>query len=266
LGRPIGFIAPLDHGPTSFFKTLQSQGTSSPLNNLGSSSPRASRRWRVRAAPRRNRSCAITWVRPCWSPTAMGSACGALRSAPTASSARSSWACPFRWPGQYEDAETGLYYNRFRYYDSESGQYASQDPIRLEGGLSPHAYPEDPVRSYDPLGLKSCTDVARSGRKGAFYEAVRTDTGDLLITSGPLSFKHAQARARGMMRTGDQTRGIYSRRRRDARDLAAKAGRGRPEHHAAHILRESGSKSGRFAHFHPAGEHGGHVWYGEAFR
>ena len=26
-------------------------------------------------------------------------------------------ACPFRYPGQYEDMETGLYYNRFRYYD-----------------------------------------------------------------------------------------------------------------------------------------------------
>ena len=30
-------------------------------------------------------------------------------------------ACPFRWPGQYEDAETGLYYNRFRYYVLEIG-------------------------------------------------------------------------------------------------------------------------------------------------
>ena len=30
-------------------------------------------------------------------------------------------ACPFRWPGQYEDEETGLYYNRFRYYDPEAG-------------------------------------------------------------------------------------------------------------------------------------------------
>jgi uncharacterized protein RhaS with RHS repeats len=31
--------------------------------------------------------------------------------------------CPFRYPGQYEDTETGLYYNRFRYYDPESGEY-----------------------------------------------------------------------------------------------------------------------------------------------
>jgi YD repeat-containing protein len=35
-------------------------------------------------------------------------------------------ACPFRWPGQYEDEETGLYCNRFRYYDSESGEYVSR--------------------------------------------------------------------------------------------------------------------------------------------
>ena len=45
-------------------------------------------------------------------------------------------ACPFRWPGQYEDEETGLYYNRFRYYDPESGEYVSQDPIRVERGTA----------------------------------------------------------------------------------------------------------------------------------
>jgi RHS repeat-associated protein len=41
--------------------------------------------------------------------------------------------CPFRYPGQYEDTETGLYYNRFRYYDPEVGGYVSQDPIRFAG-------------------------------------------------------------------------------------------------------------------------------------
>jgi len=35
-------------------------------------------------------------------------------------------ACPFRFQGQYEDGETGLYYNRFRYYSPEMGCYISQ--------------------------------------------------------------------------------------------------------------------------------------------
>ena len=41
--------------------------------------------------------------------------------------------CPFRFQGQYADKETGLYYNHFRFYDSSSGNYLSQDPIGLEG-------------------------------------------------------------------------------------------------------------------------------------
>ena len=30
---------------------------------------------------------------------------------------------PLRFQGQYEDEEIGLYYNRFRYYDPQTGQY-----------------------------------------------------------------------------------------------------------------------------------------------
>ena len=41
--------------------------------------------------------------------------------------------CMWRYQGQYEDAETGLYYNRFRYYDSSTGNYLNQDPIGLVG-------------------------------------------------------------------------------------------------------------------------------------
>ena len=40
---------------------------------------------------------------------------------------------PFRYQGQYEDEETGLYYNRFRYYSPEMGMYISSDPIGLAG-------------------------------------------------------------------------------------------------------------------------------------
>lgn len=41
--------------------------------------------------------------------------------------------CPFRYQGQYADEETGLYYNRFRYYSPETGGYISQDPLGLSG-------------------------------------------------------------------------------------------------------------------------------------
>ncbi|MCX8582696.1 MULTISPECIES: RHS repeat-associated core domain-containing protein [unclassified Gilliamella] len=47
---------------------------------------------------------------------------------------------PFRQLRQYEDKELdGLYYNRFRYYDSNTGTYISQDPIKLEG-YNPNFY------------------------------------------------------------------------------------------------------------------------------
>ncbi|WP_202807474.1 RHS repeat-associated core domain-containing protein [Gilliamella sp. wkB18] len=46
---------------------------------------------------------------------------------------------PFRQLGQYEDVETGLYYNRFRYYHPETGLYISQDPIGLAGN-NPNFY------------------------------------------------------------------------------------------------------------------------------
>ncbi|WP_262922085.1 DUF1308 domain-containing protein [Hymenobacter cellulosivorans] len=65
--------------------------------------------------------------------------------------------CPFLYQGQYEDTETGLYYNRFRYYDPEAGSYISQDPIGLGGGLSGlYSYVHDPAVWTDPLGLATC--------------------------------------------------------------------------------------------------------------
>lgn len=61
--------------------------------------------------------------------------------------------CPFRYMGQYEDVETGLYYNRFRYYSQEDGIFISQDPIGLEGGIELYTYVSDPYNWVDPLGL-----------------------------------------------------------------------------------------------------------------
>ena len=60
---------------------------------------------------------------------------------------------PFKYQGQYEDAETGLYYNRFRYYDPNAGSYISQDPISVAGGLNVYSYVYDTSTWIDILGL-----------------------------------------------------------------------------------------------------------------
>ncbi|MET0495257.1 MAG: DUF6531 domain-containing protein [Actinoplanes sp.] len=65
-------------------------------------------------------------------------------------------ATPLRFPGQYFDAETGLHYNRFRYYDPATARYLSPDPLGLSGGPNPTAYVTDPLALADPLGLTSC--------------------------------------------------------------------------------------------------------------
>jgi RHS repeat-associated protein len=62
--------------------------------------------------------------------------------------------CPFRYQGQYEDSETGLYYNRFRYYSPEDGMYLSQDPIGLAGNNPTlYGYVKDVNSWVDVLGL-----------------------------------------------------------------------------------------------------------------
>ncbi|MHC8548865.1 RHS repeat-associated core domain-containing protein [Salmonella enterica] len=58
-----------------------------------------------------------------------------------------------RLPGQQYDEESGLYYNRHRYYNPGQGRYITQDPIGLKGGWNLYQYPLNPVVNIDPLGL-----------------------------------------------------------------------------------------------------------------
>lgn len=79
--------------------------------------------------------------------------------------------CPWRLAGQYLDDETGLHYNRFRYYDPDAGQYISRDPLGLRAGLRVYAYVEDPEVESDPLGLSpqpgaGCGGARRGAKRG----------------------------------------------------------------------------------------------------
>jgi len=68
--------------------------------------------------------------------------------------------CPIRFLGQWYDEESGLHYNRFRYYDPTAGRYISQDPIGIAGGLNPYAYAPNPLTFADPFGLCPLGDLS----------------------------------------------------------------------------------------------------------
>nr|WP_323055811.1 RHS repeat-associated core domain-containing protein [Pseudomonas lurida] len=62
---------------------------------------------------------------------------------------------PLRFQGQYFDQESGLHYNRYRYYNPDIGRYLTPDPVKLAGGINAYLYVPNPTGWIDPLGL-SC--------------------------------------------------------------------------------------------------------------
>ena len=67
---------------------------------------------------------------------------------------------PFRLQNQYFDAETGLHYNLFRYYDPNCGRFINQDPIGLVGGEHLYSFAPNSQIWVDPLGLASFLQIA----------------------------------------------------------------------------------------------------------
>ncbi|MGL6019745.1 MAG: RHS repeat-associated core domain-containing protein [Gibbsiella quercinecans] len=85
---------------------------------------------------------------------------------------------PLRYAGQYQDNESGLHYNLFRYYEPAVGRFTTQDPIGLAGGLNLYQYAPNPLTWIDPFGLTTCSPNKKTtyegvSRRDAFRQAKR---------------------------------------------------------------------------------------------
>jgi RHS repeat-associated protein len=81
--------------------------------------------------------------------------------------------CPIRFQGQWHDAESGLHYNRWRYYDPAMRRYITPDPIGLRGGINLYRYCPNPVNWIDPSGL-DWNYVLVDGNNEPYYSGVST--------------------------------------------------------------------------------------------
>lgn len=128
---------------------------------------------------------------------------------------------PFRWPGQREDPETGLHYNRYRYYDPDAGIYISPDSIAELGGLRAYGYVGDVLCDLDPYGLtganKKIGDIAEEQARKDLEEGgykvhgpMENNSGhgvDLIVTNPQGELEVIEVKANGSRLNPDQKLG-----------------------------------------------------------
>ena len=174
---------------------------------------------------------------------------------------RSEWAQregltnPIRFQGQYHDHETGLHYNRYRYYDPRVGRFISKDPISYAGGLNLYAYAPNPTGWVDPLGLSSCPcKIGAKGEGGTESNAEKIVT--ISKSRFPESAQHIED-AVGAGKPGTLTidrANAASRRRDSLRGIETKSGFDRDEYPPA-MFKEAG-KGSSVRHINPSDNRG----------
>ncbi|MGC5474399.1 RHS repeat-associated core domain-containing protein, partial [Aeromonas veronii] len=102
-------------------------------------------------------------------------------------------ATPLRFQGQYFDAETGLHYNRHRYYQPETGRFITPDPIGLAGGLNNYQYAPNPIGWVDPLGLMKKAGQCPPGEDRYVYRALSPHQEEQALRGDTITAKDVSA-------------------------------------------------------------------------
>lgn len=113
--------------------------------------------------------------------------------------------CPVRFQGQWYDEESGLHYNRFRYYDPTTARYISADPLGPTAALNMFAYTPNPVTWVDPYGLAA---VCEKKLQEAVDHAVETIPG-LSREQAEVILRGAFSRGSSAVFGGSRVRGNF---------------------------------------------------------